>query len=306
MFGGNKAQKDKVKQFIIFTQASEKVATKFLKNNAWNLEVSVNDYFQAMGGQSPNTQSSSSAKASLVAACLTNTKIPKKMPFCWKGPRLCSKNMSILCQHLTNLLDLIMCALWGACINYILFSKPSARLLFVSYYFEHNGRRSSSGPADVVVLVLAFHLKCENMCEFTRSGWQNGWLALGCDNISSMKAAVETMRQELDDPQKAKAVYMFTFGFAKQSTQKGLALNLAFAFWDLLLRDKYEHLDLWKQFLEETHGKSITKDTWSLFWDFIEVINSDFSNHDADGAWPLLIDNFVIYAREKLGFNTNE
>ncbi|KAJ1341248.1 hypothetical protein BSLG_004183 [Batrachochytrium salamandrivorans] len=76
-------------------------------------------------------------------------------------------------------------------------------------------------PADVVVLVLAFHLKCENMCEFTRSGWQNGWLALGCDNISSMKAAVETMRQELDDPQKAKA---------------------------------------------ETHGKSITKDTWSLPW----------------------------------------
>ncbi|KAH6572114.1 hypothetical protein BASA50_001105 [Batrachochytrium salamandrivorans] len=257
MFGGNKAQKDKVKQFIIFTQASEKVATKFLKNNAWNLEVSVNDYFQAMGGQSPNTQSSSSAKASLVAALFDKYKDPEEDAILLEGTEA-------LCRDLA--LD----------------------------------------PADVVVLVLAFHLKCENMCEFTRSGWQNGWLALGCDNISSMKAAVETMRQELDDPQKAKAVYMFTFGFAKQSTQKGLALNLAFAFWDLLLRDKYEHLDLWKQFLEETHGKSITKDTWSLFWDFIEVINSDFSNHDADGAWPLLIDNFVIYAREKLGFNTNE
>ncbi|KAJ1339135.1 hypothetical protein BSLG_006273 [Batrachochytrium salamandrivorans] len=180
---------------------SEKVATKFLKNNAWNLEVSVNDYFQAMGGQSPNTQSSSSAKASLVAALFDKYKDPEEDAILLEGTEA-------LCRDLA--LD----------------------------------------PADVVVLVLAFHLKCENIC----------------DNISSMKAAVETMRQELDDPQKAKAVYMFTFGFAKQSTQKGLALNLAFAFWDLLLRDKYEHLDLWKQFLEETHGKSITKDTWSLPW----------------------------------------
>ncbi|KAH9248176.1 hypothetical protein BASA81_014207 [Batrachochytrium salamandrivorans] len=167
MFGGNKAQKDKVKQFIIFTQASEKVATKFLKNN-----VSVNDYFQAMGGQSPNTQSSSSAKASLVAALFDKYKDPEEDAILLEGTEA-------LCRDLA--LD----------------------------------------PADVVVLVLAFHLKCENMCEFTRSGWQNGWLALGCDNISSMKAAVETMRQELTILKRQRRYTCSRLVCAKQSTQRG-------------------------------------------------------------------------------------
>ncbi|XJO72905.1 hypothetical protein BDV3_003966 [Batrachochytrium dendrobatidis] len=135
-------------------------------------------------------------------------------------------------------------------------------------------------PTDVVTLVLAYHLKCENMCEFNRRGWQEGWLALQCDNIESMKAA--------------------------QSTQKGLGLESALAFWDLLLKDRYTHLNMWKEFLEEAHGKSITKDTWCLFWDFTESINEDFSNYDDDGAWPLLIDSFVVYAREKLGLHTQD
>jgi DCN1-like protein 1/2 len=34
-------------------------------------------------------------------------------------------------------------------------------------------------PTDVVVLVLAWHLKCENMCEFKRDGWITGWTELG-------------------------------------------------------------------------------------------------------------------------------
>ncbi|KAK5669856.1 Scaffold-type E3 ligase [Batrachochytrium dendrobatidis] len=161
-------------------------------------------------------------------------------------------------------------------------------------------------PTDVVTLVLAYHLKCENMCEFNRRGWQEGWLALQCDNIESMKAAVQQMRHELDDPKMARAVYIFTFNFAKQSTQKGLGLESALAFWDLLLKDRYTHLNMWKEFLEEAHGKSITKDTWCLFWDFTESINEDFSNYDDDGAWPLLIDSFVVYAREKLGLHTQD
>nr|KAJ3399664.1 DCN1-like protein 1 [Polyrhizophydium stewartii] len=139
------------------------------------------------------------------------------------------------------------------------------------------------------------------MCEFSRKGWLAGWTELQCDNLPAMKAAVARMRDELNDPDSAKKIYLFTFNFAKQSNQKTLSLESAIAFWDLLLAGKYTHLDLWKQFLEETHGKSITKDTWALFWDFVETAKDDFSNHDDDGAWPLLIDNFVVYAREKLG-----
>ncbi|KAI8926435.1 Cullin binding-domain-containing protein [Entophlyctis helioformis] len=148
------------------------------------------------------------------------------------------------------------------------------------------------------MLVFAYHMKCENMCEFKRKDWLEAWSLLRCDKIADMKAKIPAMRKELDDPQTAKRIYLFAFNFAKSSNQKSLPLESAIAFWDLLLGNKFKHLDLWKTFLEETHGKSISKDTWSLFWDFITNINDDFSNHDTDGAWPVLIDNFVEYARD--------
>lgn len=39
-------------------------------------------------------------------------------------------------------------------------------------------------PTDVVMLVMAYHLKAENMCEFTRAGFIEGWTKLRYGGIS--------------------------------------------------------------------------------------------------------------------------
>lgn len=68
----------------------------------------------------------------------------------------------------------------------------------------------------------------------------------------------------------------------------------------LLLQGRFRHLDLWMEFLEN-RTLAISKDTYSLLLDFAETIDERMSNFDVEnGAWPVLLDEFVDFAKPKL------
>lgn len=48
---------------------------------------------------------------------------------------------------------------------------------------------------------------------------------------------------------KFKDFYQFTFTFAKNPGQKGLDLEMAVAYWNLVLSGRFKFLDLWNTFL---------------------------------------------------------
>ncbi|KAG7443190.1 DUF298-domain-containing protein [Guyanagaster necrorhizus] len=180
---------------------------------------------------------------------------------------------------------------------------------------------------DVVLLSVAYELKSKRLGEWGRPGWLEGWKNLGCDNIPDMKASLPRLSHKLSsDPDYFRKVYSHTFDFGKSEGQRSLAMDSAQAFWALLLphglkggalshttSTDEDDLDMgaeeqgwndqytqwWFEYLEAKGGKGVSKDTWSMFLDFVRSIDAEFKNYDAE-AWPSTIDDFVECARERL------
>jgi len=125
-------------------------------------------------------------------------------------------------------------------------------------------------------------------------------LAWRCDSVEKLKHKLPALDKEILDSNKFKDFYQFTFNYAKNPGQKGLDLDMALAYWNIVLTGRFQFLDIWSRFLKENHKRSIPKDTWNLLLDFAMTVNADMTNYDEEGAWPVLIDDFVEYARPLL------
>jgi len=42
----------------------------------------------------------------------------------------------------------------------------------------------------------------------------------------------------------------------------------------------------------------ITRDTWDLFFDLVKQTKGDLKNFVDDGAWPSIIDEFILYTKK--------
>ena len=71
-----------------------------------------------------------------------------------------------------------------------------------------------------------------------------------CDTIDKLRNKILQIDTEtMNDTNKFKDLYQFTFNFAKNPTQKSLELEDAIAYWKMILNDRFKYLDIWIKFL---------------------------------------------------------
>jgi len=160
-------------------------------------------------------------------------------------------------------------------------------------------------PEDAVVLVMAWHLNAAEMAYFSKQEFLEGFKKLGCDSIDKIRGKFGMMREEMEDPNKLKEIYRFAFNFAKDDPEKKVIdIELADGMLELLLKDR-PHVAKFRKFLHQQKSyKVINVDQWMSFFEFSRAIKDDFSDYDENGAWPVLLDEYVEAIKvEKEGGN---
>lgn len=104
-------------------------------------------------------------------------------------------------------------------------------------------------PESRLVLIIAWKFRAQTQCEFSRDEFINGFCDLGVDSLDKLKQKLPQLETDLSGPEKFKDFYHFTFNYAKDSGQKGLDLDMAIAYWNIVLKDRFKFLDLWCKFL---------------------------------------------------------
>jgi DCN1-like protein 1/2 len=49
----------------------------------------------------------------------------------------------------------------------------------------------------------------------------------------------------------------------------------------------------------QTTYKAVNHDQWTMFLVFSKTIDVDFKDFDGNGAWPVMLDDFVAFMKDK-------
>jgi len=155
-------------------------------------------------------------------------------------------------------------------------------------------------PEDVIMLVIAWKMDAKQMGYFTKKEWVKGLSEIQCDSIVKIRSKLDWLRTQLYDPSNFKSIYRYAFDFSKDKDQRSMDIETARAMLTILLGKQWPLYQYFDKFLEQSKYKVMNKDQWCNVLEFSRSVNTNLSNYDEDGAWPVLLDEFVDWYRKNV------
>ncbi|KAK7340552.1 hypothetical protein VNO77_21258 [Canavalia gladiata] len=87
--------------------------------------------------------------------------------------------------------------------------------------------------------------------------------------------------------------YDFVFFMCRENGQKNITVSRAVTAWKLVLAGRFSLLHPWCDFVEKNQRYNISEDTWQQVLAFSWCTRDNLEAYDPEGAWPVLIDDFV-------------
>uniref|UniRef100_S4P7S6 Defective in cullin neddylation protein n=2 Tax=Pararge aegeria TaxID=116150 RepID=S4P7S6_9NEOP len=140
---------------------------------------------------------------------------------------------------------------------------------------------------------------------FTQEEWIKGLTELQCDSVHKLQNKLEYLRCLLNDPYMFKAVYRYSYDFARDKDQRSLDTSTARALLGVLLPRWALRPQLSEFLSRERRYRVVNRDQWCNILEFSRTVDVQLTTYDADGAWPVMLDEFVEWLRaERAGGST--
>ena len=157
-------------------------------------------------------------------------------------------------------------------------------------------------PDDKVVLVLCQMFDCKQGGVVRRSEWEHGMRRLKCGSVAELSSRLDYLRAMLALPENFQSIYRYAFMINLEPPKKLLERDTAIALWELLFdTDSFALLEEWVAFVRANGPDLVSKDVFFQVHLFSKKFRRDLSAWEDDGAWPILIDEFVEHMKEKGG-----
>ena len=82
-----------------------------------------------------------------------------------------------------------------------------------------------------------------------------------------------------------------------EGTHRTIEKDIVSALLPIAIGDRSAHTVPFLAFLEKSSTTRVTLDQWCSFLEFSDKVGPNFEGYEEDGAWPLLLDEYVEQAR---------